>query len=53
MFQEDNVAAVAYSHDKDFHNQLKARLLVGRVPTQIVRESTIAPQARMWRLDEI
>lgn len=42
IFQEDNVAAVAYQYDVDFHNQLKARLL-GRAPTQIVRESTIAP----------
>lgn len=42
MFEEDNRAAVAYQYEVDFHNQLKARLL-GKAPTQIVRESTIAP----------
>lgn len=40
MFAEDNAAAVPYHFEVDFHHQLKARLL-GRAPTQIVRESTI------------
>jgi hypothetical protein len=40
MFVSDNAAAVPYQFEVDFHNQLKARLL-GRGPTQIVRESTL------------
>lgn len=40
MFAADNVAAIPYQYEVDFHNQLKARLL-GRAPTQIVRESTL------------
>jgi len=40
MFISDNVAAIPYQFEVDFHNQLKARLL-GRGPTQIVRESTL------------
>jgi len=40
MFVSDNVAAIPYQFEVDFHNQLKARLL-GRGPTQIVRESTL------------
>lgn len=35
---------VAYQYDPDFHHQLKGRLLEKEIPTQIVRESTIA-----WR----
>jgi hypothetical protein len=45
---EDNKAkeeeAVAYNYDAQFHDQLKARLLPYTIPTQIVRESTLA-----WR----
>lgn len=45
---EDNQAkeeeAVAYNYDAQFHDQLKARLLSHTIPTQIVRESTLA-----WR----
>ncbi len=33
---------VAYQFDPDFHNQLKGRLLLKKIPTQVVRESTIA-----------
>lgn len=40
MFVSDNVAAIPYQFEVDFHNQLKARLL-GKGPTQIVRESTL------------
>ena len=40
MFVSDNEAAIPYQFEVDFHNQLKARLL-GRGPTQIVRESTL------------
>lgn len=40
LFAEDNLDAVPYQFDVDFHHQLKARLL-GRAPTQIVREGTL------------
>ena len=43
FFGDENRLAVAYQYDVDFHNQLKARLLSSLVPTQVVRESTIAP----------
>jgi hypothetical protein len=43
IFPSDNEAAQPYHYEVDFHNQLKARLL-GQAPTQIVRESTIAPE---------
>ncbi|MEY2502281.1 MAG: hypothetical protein QOI07_2615 [Verrucomicrobiota bacterium] len=32
----------AYQFDPDFHNQLKGRLLSNEIPTQVVRESTVA-----------
>lgn len=43
LYQEENIAAVAYQYKVDFHNQLKARLLGNDTPIQIMRESTIAP----------
>ncbi len=45
MFDEDNISAVPYHYEVNFHNQLKARLLEYRIPTQIIRESTIAHYA--------
>lgn len=42
MFDEDNIDAIPYHFEVDFHNQLKARVL-GRAPTQILRESTLMP----------
>ncbi len=42
IFPEDNIAAIPYHYEVNFHNQLKARLLKYDVPTQIIRESTIA-----------
>ncbi|MDA3942479.1 MAG: hypothetical protein PF694_02930 [Bacteroidetes bacterium] len=36
--------ALTYNYDAQFHDQLKARLLQYTIPTQIVRESTLA-----WR----
>ncbi|HUM46744.1 MAG TPA: hypothetical protein PLD84_07450, partial [Chitinophagales bacterium] len=36
--------AVTYNYDAQFHDQLKARLLEHTIPTQIMRESTLA-----WR----
>jgi hypothetical protein len=43
MFPEDNQAAIPYHYEVHFHNQLKARLLRDQVMTQIIRETTIAP----------
>ena len=43
LFEDQNVAAIPYHYDVDFHNQLKARLLPSMVLTQIVRESTVFP----------
>jgi hypothetical protein len=43
LYVEENVAALPYQYEPDFHNQLKARLLGEKIPTQIVREKTIAP----------
>ena len=42
LFTERNISAEPYRYEVNFHNQLKARLLKYRVPTQIIRESTIA-----------
>lgn len=42
LFEEWNEAAEPYRYDPDFRNQIKGRLLVDRVLTQIVRESTLA-----------
>lgn len=42
LYPEDNRAGLPYRYEVDFHNQLKARLLEHRVPTQIVQEPTIA-----------
>lgn len=42
LFEEDNLAADAYRHDAQFHDQLKARLLPHMITTQILRESTLA-----------
>jgi hypothetical protein len=42
MFEEDNVGAIPYHYEVDFHNQLKGRLLKHKAPIQIIRESTIA-----------
>lgn len=44
LFSEDNEVAEAYKYDAQFHDQLKARLLQYTIPTQILRESTLA-----WR----
>lgn len=43
LFPEDNELAQLYQYGVNFHHQLKARLLHYSVPTQIVRETTIAP----------
>lgn len=38
----------AYEFEVNFHNQLKAKLLVDKIVTQIIRESTIAYD-RLWK----
>lgn len=42
--KEQQKEAVTYNYDAQFHDQLKARLLQYTIPTQIMRESTLA-----WR----
>lgn len=42
LFSEQNDAAEPYAYKEHFRNQLKARLLIDRIPTQVVRESTLA-----------
>jgi hypothetical protein len=42
LFKELNEEIVPFQHDPDFRNQLKALLLEKEIPTQILRESTIA-----------
>jgi hypothetical protein len=42
LFPQINTASLPYQYDADFHHQLKAQLLTTGVPTQIIRESTIA-----------
>lgn len=51
LFEEINIElkaqekeAITYNYDAQFHDQLKARLLQHTIPTQIMRESTLA-----WR----
>ena len=41
LFEEDMRLAEKYLYGVDFHNQLKARLLLGKVTTQVVRESSL------------
>jgi hypothetical protein len=43
LFPEDDEGADIYSYGLDFRRQLKARLLEPRIVTQLVRETTIAP----------
>ena len=43
IFPEDNINAIPYQFEVNFHNQLKARLLEKQALTQVIRESTIAP----------
>lgn len=43
VFDQENLDAIPYQYEVNFHNQLKARLLEDKVLTQIIRETTIAP----------
>lgn len=44
LFAEDNEVAELYSYERNFHNQLKARLLDTKAVVQVVRETTLAPE---------
>jgi hypothetical protein len=44
LFEEENQAAEVYRFERNFHNQLKARLLEHRAVIQVLRETTIAPE---------
>ncbi len=44
LFEDDNRSAEIYLYELDFHNQLKARLLVHKAAVQVVRETTLAPE---------
>jgi hypothetical protein len=43
LFAQDNEESEPFKYEANFHNQLKARLLPHSIPTQIFRESTLAP----------
>ena len=43
MFEEENIDARVYKYEAHFHNQLKARLLPHEALSQVLLESTIAP----------
>lgn len=43
LFQENDDHAIPYYYELNFHNQLKARLLEKGILTQILRETTLAP----------
>ena len=44
LFAEDVEAAQIYRYERNFHHQLKARLLDTKAVVQIVRETTLAPR---------
>ena len=44
MFPEDIEAAQMYRYERNFHHQMKARLLDTKAVVQIVRETTLAPR---------
>lgn len=47
LFDDLNKLKEAYLYDVHFHNQLKAKLLAGKIVTQVIRESKIAYQ-ELW-----
>ena len=44
LFEEDIEAAQMYRYERNFHHQLKARLLDTKAVVQIVRETTLSPR---------
>ncbi len=47
LFTADNLAAEKHLYENHFHNQLKAKLLACEAVTQIIRQTTIAPEAHL------
>ena len=43
LFNEINEDTVPFTYEPDFHNQLKARLLLKTPPIQVLQETTVAP----------
>ena len=43
LFEELESARLPYTYERNFHHQLKARLLQEEIVTQIVRETTLMP----------
>lgn len=52
LFDELNEAARPYMYEVNFHHQLKGRLLGKYVSSQIIRESTLAPEAHLNKLNQ-
>lgn len=50
LFDEINEAADKHRYENHFHNQLKAKLLGCEAVTQIVRQTTIAPQDHLNKI---
>ncbi|MBZ0262669.1 MAG: hypothetical protein K8F90_18960, partial [Hyphomicrobiales bacterium] len=50
LFADANFAAEKHLYENHFHNQLKAKLLGCEAVTQIIRQTTIAPQEYLNRL---
>ena len=50
LFDDVNTAAEKHLYENHFHNQLKARLLGCEAVTQLVRQTTIAPNEHLNRL---
>jgi hypothetical protein len=44
LFREANEETIPFQFEPDFHNQLKARLLLHDAPLQVLNEDTIAPE---------
>ena len=44
LFEEDIAAAQVYRYERNFHHQMKARLLDTKAVVQIVRETTLTPR---------
>jgi hypothetical protein len=44
LFAALNEAVETHRYEPDFHNQLKARLLLSEAPLQVIQESTLAPE---------
>ncbi len=50
LFSDMNEVAEKHQYEKNFHNQLKARLLDCEAVTQVVRQTTLAPEDYMNNL---